>query len=52
MIEKNEVFSKLEALAGSCHILPASHSFEDNHSDRYRFVRGRRESDHGQVQHV
>ncbi len=39
MMEKDEVFSKFEALASSCHILPTSSAFEDHHGHRYKFVR-------------
>jgi hypothetical protein len=41
MIEKDELFSKLEALASAFHItLPATNAFEDNQTHRYRFVHG------------
>jgi hypothetical protein len=52
MIERDELFSTLEDIASSCHILPASNGFEDNHVHRYKFAQAPRESDSAQAQHA
>jgi hypothetical protein len=54
MIEKDELFSKLEALASAFHIpcLPATNAFEDNQTHRYRFVRVHSASPESHVQLV
>jgi hypothetical protein len=53
MIEKDELFSKLEALASAFRItLPATNAFEDNQTHRYRFVRVHSASPESHVQLV